>query len=1760
MSIASTAIEKSNKDNLSTDSTRKNRDSILEVSNFLNQFQSHFLPALPESPPSQRPNTADNNESESVSKFPLGDISPQDLQNALEFRTLLEKFGILEEELYVVDQYGSDDERIAPLTRRYVENKTEELDNLREQVNSVVDRTKLLLKLLQRFEVWTCKIVAQDQLVTSTRLLPEAARVKTNQCCFSPLVNIPSSKYFEELHPPIELGEAEKENDKNNSTTTSTSAFYRRNKYIQCCTLPVPPNKNTWEAYARLAIMASFLDNSEIPVGGDDEGGGNEIISVSTSDDKREFLTQSLKSPACIHDFNRYKKGQNPSQKHDYTFSSSDLIPIWIRAQRNTQSLRQLILLFEVQQLHNTITNDEDNGNDNVNGNGKSVDSNILLKKSTTVPFSVSTTVLGTGVRGVGKRLVVNITDTEDGDDSQQQQQQQQHQQQETVTNTTTIEENNNLPLKAILRGNPVSIRSQLIEVSNFVDQLVEWAVVNQSIFTYQRIKKQILTVPLQKKMQKQQHTKKRRQREIDYFRANATKRIRNDGGSGEEDSLFELRQACQSYLLRWFARRNRNASTILFSNRSEPFFLLDIGCMMNKKVLKQAAVLREGNIPSDIKEYMHKLPASGDYHFEDRTFARIDRRLFIKGRYDGSTTAVPCRSHVSTLLEGLSKKCPENQNSHKKLVAAAKEDLKKLFSTFSPSTADYDDNHDDDDNDEDAIYENALKLISPSKGCTQESLIDLLKSTPAPWAEKCCKCDKVGNTELRTCLNCEQVFHEECSGTGSGSGLGRSTSLKNLIQSFPPLNNLFKMKRPENLDPPNFIDLEWVEKTLTIDRKIEDDGKVSKLGISFDNVDKCCKLFDTLQSNDACSIAKQMNEEDIDSKGRKFKIPAKIGRKGCLLTMVKKDYCADQAGLKKGDIIIDIKFEELVNAEDGDKYGKSKRFDMSTLTHDGFVTLFKVQSLRMKMTIIRTPTDIIKMAKNWHAAMMKLNKNILDVFRGLNVSSLWYCEACTQSKVYDESETVFLEAEYCRAVIRRIGMEAYAQPFWEGNQKDESGFFCLRRLDSIMTHIMRVQSKDDSYDFFPEAFLTPPIGNSIRQRLGWATKKLEKRPMELFCEAIKTLISSSFPGVSQLITKRNALIRHFLVAFSSWCIGTIVKSSFFKAMLGPPDTFRYSRAPWFGTSCSVCCSQPVENQNAGTCKNQLCLNRAARSERHIDDISDKEIIRIGNNMSEYSKHASLVGTLFLVLPSDSLVEYVSKIVRIEHENRPIEFIVASYLPPDYHDTVLNGRQKADYDQFDEGDGIYHLLPVVNARQQLYLLERCKMRDQKKTNGGSNFSWSSLDVLNLDGVARYSPAALRKKMRDSNRIRLAIDSAIVQGQEICKSSIESLNLSSHSHTTSEDRVTLPQFFYTQSTDCNFEVQNKLIGTLLKGKAATELVRGLLCTNSTDDQITAVDTEVNSSDWKIIQGEGDSHELEFGLSRLHQGLIPVNGIKATSQILLPSSVLEGKSALYYSDFLFQDEEGKRNMTKTIFPSNLLPYQGHRSKLLERSFTLSQSGSSGTNNVFGWGFEILKWKNEHILRVGRVKRGSPACSIGLKPHDIITAVNGRKFTWFKNLSDFVTSILVPSVKIRMDENQNRIDIISMLLSTIKDSNIKLSPVVLSIHRPQSMDNRANQSQMTVSRPQTVQRPLRQYDLPQTNLERNHSTGRRRSSLTEPLRAKANVQSPRSIVAPPVVRNPLPQVNANTNANANARNDVDDDDIYYYYYYSYNTNRNT
>jgi len=1181
----------------SSSRSKRTREPLIEVADFLNQFQSHFL-SFPSTKNASITKTNGVGTS-SATNLNLGEITPPDLQDALKFRFLLERYQILEQEKFVAEEYARNSEGIEFLTRRIAGQKAQEIDTIQKKINDIPDRTKSIHSMLRRCEVWTCKVVAQDHLVSPTSLLPETARNKTTQCCFSPLLNLPSSKYFANLLPPIILkdknqvaGESEEvAADNTTSASSSIPAFHRKNNCAQCCSLALPPNKHTWEAYARLAMMASLIGDEDLVHGDNEEN--NPIPTSTFKNHKKLSMIQCLKSPSCVNDLNKHKKGKNPSHNQQYSFSPlSDFVPLWIRAQRNTQALRQLNLLFEVARK----TRNKDDEIPPVPNR-----SNYLTDVASSRIDPENFSVLGASSLERGNHSVANITDTDD----------------------TTSEET----FKATFRGNPLRMKMQLKEVSDYVDQLVEWAVVNQSIFTYHHIKKVKLTAPLRKQQHQAYGRKRQRIANANSDRADAKKRIRHDGNS--EQNLFELYQACQSYILRWFARRNRKAVSILFSKRVQ-HLSLDIGCTMDKEVLSQAEVMKKAGVVSKIKEYMLQLPTGNIYH-EDRTLSRIDRRLLIVGRYDGSTP-ITCQSQVSNLLETFLRACPKNQKSHKYLVTAAIEDLELLFRTFSPTPFDKV-NQDD-------IYNTAFNLIGPAKGCTESYLIDLLKSAPQPWVETCCKCKKTESSDLRTCFNCEQVFHEKCATSASGSP-STSIDLKNLIRSFPPLHNIFKLKLPNHLERPDFLtsENEWVEKSIRVERKMKSDRNAKKLGISFIDTEECTEFFYALESN-VLTLLELIALKEKKIGVNSLLIPARIARKGVLVTGVQQGLCGNKAGLQIGDVIISVELKK--HLADKKRHEGPKRFDMSALSKENRVALLNDESTRMNLTILRPQINIVELATTWYAATKQENKKLFNILRKMNESEPWYCGTCSEPNTYDKSKSVFLEAAYCRAVIRRLGMECYSEPFREGNQEDKSSYFCLRRLDAIMTHIMRVESNDNSYDYAPKSFLTPPLVDSTCQQLSWATEPLTRQPMKILCEAMKTLINSSSFGTSDLNTNQSAFICHFIVTFCSWCVGPTVESRYFNRLAGPPDVFRFSRTPWLGASCSVCFSQPSENML--TCKNQVCVSYTRRNEQRVGNIDEAEIKQTGNAVKEYSMHASLVGTSFLVLPSDPLVAYVSTI------------------------------------------------------------------------------------------------------------------------------------------------------------------------------------------------------------------------------------------------------------------------------------------------------------------------------------------------------------------------------------------------------------------------------------------------------------------------------------------------------------------------------------
>mmetsp|Transcript_28351 Transcript_28351/g.66561 ORF Transcript_28351/g.66561 Transcript_28351/m.66561 type:complete len:1967 (-) Transcript_28351:297-6197(-) len=1049
--------------------------------------------------------------------------------------------------------------------------------------------------------------------------------------------------------------------------------------------------------------------------------------------------------------------------------------------------------------------------------------------------------------------------------------------------------------------------------------------------------------------------------------------------------------------------------------------------------------------------------------HPEDRTLSRIDRRLFIRGRYDG-TTPITCESQVSKLLETLWSVCPNTKQSHKDLIHEAIEDLGRLFRTFSIEPFDK--------SSRDDILHMASQLVDHSKAQastnTESDLIDILKSAPQPWVEVCSVCKKPGsnNNTLRTCFNCERVFHENCAVSWCDS---RPTvrNLSNLIRSFPPLRDIFKVKHPDHLKRPDFFadEKEWPTKTIRIHREMDSNGSLKKLGLSYYNTEECVEFFDAVES-DALSVLELAPVEETVGGICNAVVPAKIARKGWLVTDVDKGLCAGRAGVRVGDIIIGVESDNnTLRPYSGEGL---KTLDMSALSNEDRVALL-TESMNMNVVVLRPPLNVVELGATWYAAVKEENKTALNVLSSIREVEPWYCGTCSQpNTTHDKSKSIFLEAAYCRAVIRRLGMESYSKPFGEEIQGGEAlvDHVCLRRLDAIMTHIMRIESNDDSYEDATDSFLTPPNATSTRQRLSWTTESLQRQPMALLCAAMKNLMNASFPLASEINGNRDALLRHFVLSFSSWCVTTTVKSSYFHRMAGPPDIFQFCRAPWLKPSCSVCFSRPVDD--TATCKNQDCVDCTDRDGR-VGSIDVAEVERTRSAMEEYSIHASLVGTSFLVLPSDPLVDCVSKVVPIDSESRPIEFIVASYLPSEYQDEVLKGRQKDHHDQFGVNDGVYHLIPVVSSRQQLFLLERCKVRNDNENAVRSGFSWTSLDVLNFEGIARYSPTALQGKLEESNEIRLAIDDAIIQ--DVFKSSVAFSHHCLTFENPSESEIVMDSHS-SKSREGTVKILKNLINTLLKGNASAAVLRELSSSQTYEDRITEGENEKDRSKWKIIQRQKDTDALEFGLSRLQPGLVPINAIKSSCQILTIPHISEQMYVFYYSDLYFHNEEGKRDLIKTVHPPNIVPFQGPRlvSNELKKYFILAKQDSSETgSNSFGWGFEIVRWRNERFLRVGRVRHGSPAYKVGLRMHDIVESINGMRYSHFSGISALVTSILgAPNIKIQLPECLGRNNEISTILSTVKDAKVRLSPVAISISRPPLVQSQSIRSERSIPEP--------------------------------------------------------------------------------------------
>ena len=297
------------------------RGDLLEIASLLTVLLSHLVPegwlnvVVHEEP--------DESNSDDFGPYV---VTCQDLRNVLDYRRLLRENEDIQNKLAMVQDIGRSDPRLRSAGHYFAEELKRGLEPNQEHLRNCSVRTRRIDILWTRLEVWWTKIVAQKLLLSpSLEFLDDPTKIV--DCCSSPLLNLPGSLHFRKAiaHP---IGtEPQKE-------MNSFFSAFQKNE-VECCSLSLPPNKYTWSEFARLCRMVMLLHTRP--------------SELEPRRKRKPPIEEALKSPCCLHaDTSNKHKHYAQALAKDFEFTPPHLMALWIRAQRNTQAMRHLWMLFKV--------------------------------------------------------------------------------------------------------------------------------------------------------------------------------------------------------------------------------------------------------------------------------------------------------------------------------------------------------------------------------------------------------------------------------------------------------------------------------------------------------------------------------------------------------------------------------------------------------------------------------------------------------------------------------------------------------------------------------------------------------------------------------------------------------------------------------------------------------------------------------------------------------------------------------------------------------------------------------------------------------------------------------------------------------------------------------------------------------------------------------------------------------------------------------------------------------------------------------------------------------------------------------------------------------------------------------------------------------------------------------------------------------------------------------------------------------------------
>ena len=998
---------------------------------------------------------------------------------------------------------------------------------------------------------------------------------------------------------------------------------------------------------------------------------------------------------------------------------------------------------------------------------------------------------------------------------------------------------------------------------------------------------------------------------------------VKNLTVDNERDEMA-LKRACRRVLLRTWGRRHAACLFPLFHSEytPEPYDLLHLTPMsMNvaqsiKRALQRATEERSQSVDQlyHSLEGMDGLLSAGRYIHHDSFQSSVENLL-------------------TNFLRVLSDPKMENDlNIHRKQVSAALHDWRRTCQTFREIAA------------SDGITAAAASLVEKDvppmiQLTSADSCRRLLEGCPAPWAMGYSHEKRSAPGRLRSCVACEKWLHDP-----SGCLFGKTYKVESFLKSSEPLKRLFTVKPPLSKQalPPH----SWERLEIVVERqRDENTGELPTFGLIFVHTKRCDQFFQKWAAGDI-----------LVSEVEKYKglIPIKAERYGFLVSgrgdgIVPIHDC----GLEVGDIIIGI--ETMVFDDSAGVSWTPQKYDVTDETHQNLVLqLLKSSCTKFRFTIERPSTNPIpSMLFEWDKCLENsaLQTQVCRVHPGF-----WFCNEC-QTRGYVAHDVDIPEhvrmALLCRSVVRRLAVQPYATHFlFENHVTVETlvtdGYrqcISLKRLDMILTSIIREEN----------LWTDKKSALHFRERpLSWIRNTED--PGEILWRGLDLLVSGE-SGHPVSIDERRMLLQDSMRLFAAWC-------------LWPDSRSLDIVCPVFNV-CGV-----MEWNESSLCPTCSVLHKLEKDVCHLCEKTSRSISDNLTNVEAiaciYEKKASLVGSTVLFLPGDPILAPILEAlekerVKLEPLQRPVEFIVAAYLPFD----VIGETTKNEF----------FLLPIVNEQQLSFLASRVNMAEPRTEISDATLqAWMNDGILNLKGVLSLSYTDLRQRLQVTKGIIASIR------MEIVKTSNHDLL----------DQATVEEPTMMCTGGSLSSLPSKVLSSnrrLISASCSSAFFSGIF-DSELDAQLSTAQTE-NIFDWKVDQPIAPSITRQ-------SALLPTEADLCSFDLSFPYSA---PITLLYSDLFFDSPESKSVFElkhAAVVHEIGTSWDVVRIVLEVNQPRLKSTASRSFSNI-GWGFEVLSGKGGSAL-VGRVDESGVAFECGLRQGDEILEINAKKTASFSDASEF------------------------------------------------------------------------------------------------------------------------------------------------------------